>query len=276
MELYTDVSYANSRQLTLRYSSSFGISSRLFPLDIRRHIYAIYGLVRIADEIVDTYRGSDVLFQLNNLEAVTMRAIETGFDANPIVHAFASTARLYAITAELITPFFSSMRMDITPHAYREEQYHDYIYGSAEVVGLMCLRVFCKDDPSKYIALEEGARSLGAAYQKINFLRDLAVDYKELGRVYFPGVTFESFDDEAKRHIILDIKADLRLAHHAIVRLPKSSRSAVKMSYVYYSELLDRLAVTPVDTIKTSRVRVPSRHKLQLLAKTLIQERFSR
>jgi phytoene/squalene synthetase len=275
MDLYTQVAYATSRHLTLRYSSSFGISSRLFPRDIQPHIYAIYGLVRIADEIVDTYRGPDARARLDELESTTLAALKTGFDVNPIVHAFALTARQYEIPDGLIRPFFASMRMDLPSSKYSQHQYQEYIYGSAEVVGLMCLRVFCNNDTVQYNNLEKGARALGSAYQKINFLRDLLADYKELGRVYFPGITFESFDENMKLRIIQDIRSDLRIAQSAIVRLPRSSRSAVKMSYVYYNELLKRLDAAPVAAIKAGRIRIPSRHKIQLLAKTLIKEKFN-
>lgn len=276
MDLYTSVSYATSRQLTLRYSSSFGISSRLFSSTIRPHIYAVYGLVRLADEIVDTYRGPDALARLNDLESAMTTAIKTGFDTNPIIHAFAQTARVYMITAELTAPFFESMRMDLPHHTYDSSQYETYIYGSAEVVGLMCLRIFCEGNNTTYEALKSGAQALGAAYQKINFLRDLAEDYTELGRIYFPGISFKTFDETAKQTIISNIRTDLDRAQPALRKLPKSCRSAVAMSYVYYDELLKRLELTSAQTIKMRRIRIPSRHKVQLLARTYIKEKLSK
>lgn len=275
MELYTRVSYAHSRQLTLSYSTSFGVSSRLFPKDIQPHIYAIYGLVRIADEIVDTYRGDDAGVLLDALENTTIHAIETGYDVNPIVHAFAVTARKFAITEELIAPFFTSMRMDLPAYTYRDDEYETYIHGSAEVVGLMCLRIFCRNNTAQYEALKPGAMALGSAYQKVNFLRDLAADYKDLGRLYFPGVAFDSFDNETRDAIIKDIRYDFSVAQPAIARLPRSCRSAVAMSYVYYTELLKRLEASPASYIKEHRIRVSSRRKLQLLAKTILKEKLS-
>jgi 15-cis-phytoene synthase len=274
MELYDKIAYANSRHLTLSYSSSFGISSRLFSKSIQPHIYAIYGLVRIADEIVDTYRGPDAAERLNQLETATYNALETGFDVNPIIHAFALTARKYSITKDLIAPFFASMRMDLPAHSYHPDEYKQYIYGSAEVVGLMCLRVFTDRNAKVFDTLRAGASALGSAYQKINFLRDLAADYKELGRLYFPNTSYETFDETAKVKIIKDIRADLKVAYPSLVRLPKTCRSAVMTSFVYYSELLRRLEATPTDIIKHERIRVPSHHKVRLLGQTLIKERL--
>lgn len=272
MDLYDSVAYENSRHLTLRYSTSFGISSKFFSSDIRLHIYAIYGLVRIADEIVDTYKGPDAGDLLNELESATYDAIKSGYSVNLVVHAFARTARMYGIGEILIKPFFDSMRMDLTPQLYTDNDYKRYIHGSAEVVGLMCLHVFLGNDKKRYDALRDGATALGSAYQKVNFLRDMAADYKELGRLYFPRMTFESFDETAKRQIIADIKNDFDKAIASLRKLPPSSRKATMMSYVYYNELLKRLERTPAETIKTTRIRVPSRRKLALLFRTILRE----
>lgn len=272
MELYDKVSYENSRHLTLSYSTSFGISSRFFDKEIQPHIYAIYGLVRIADEIVDTYKGPDATAILNDLESSAYAAIASGYSANMAVHAFAMTARRYGITDTLIKPFFDSMRMDLEPHSYSPDDYQTYIHGSAEVVGLMCLRVFCDGDTAAYERLEQGAAALGSAYQKVNFLRDMAQDYKELGRLYFPGVTFDTFDETTKNEIISDIKNDFEEAYASLLKLPPSARKATMMSYVYYSELLRRLEHTPVEIIKKQRIRVPSRQKVSLLVRTLLRE----
>ncbi len=272
MDLYAKVSYENSRHLTLRYSTSFGISSRFFTKDIQPHIYAIYGLVRIADEIVDTYKGTNSLQLLDDLERATYDALKSGYSTNPVVHAFALTARIYGIDRLLIAPFFYSMRMDLEPQNYSPSNYKKYIHGSAEVVGLMCLRVFCNGNNTRYDQLAPGAASLGSAYQKVNFLRDLAADYKELGRLYFPGVTFETFDETAKQHIVDDIKKDFSDALPALRRLPSSCRKATLISYVYYTDLLNKLEKTPVETIKKTRIRVPSRRKLALIIRTLVRE----
>ena len=266
MELYTQTAFELSKHLTLRYSTSFGISSRLFQADIQPAIYAIYGLVRIADEIVDTYQQSDSAQRLDALEQETYRAIATCYSPNPIVHAFAMTCTEYQIEHELIEAFFTSMRMDLTPRDYTEADYATYIYGSAEVIGLMCLTIFTKGDIAQYQTLAPGARALGAAYQKVNFLRDMASDHQERGRLYFPGVTFESFTEADKQAIIADIDADFATALPYLKQLPRSSKKATVLSYRYYSLLLKTLKNTPAATIQTRRVRVPAWRKLSLLA----------
>lgn len=265
MDLYEKVSYELSRQLTERYSTSFGMSSRLFDWTIRDDIYAIYGLVRIADEIVDTYRGADAKSLLEDLESTTYAAIERGYDTNPLVHSYVLTAKKYGIDRELIQPFFASMAMDLTPAEYTDELYESYIYGSAEVVGLMCLRVFCAGDDAQYDELKPGAQALGSAYQKVNFLRDIAADYRELGRLYFPGVTYDGFDDEEKQRIISDIERDFEKARTYADKLPANSRRAVKLSMSYYGELLKRITYTSADTLKKERVRIGNTRKVVLL-----------
>jgi len=274
MELYNQVAYENSRHLTLRYSSSFGISSRFFNKTIRLHVYAIYALVRIADEIVDTYGGKDAPKLLDNLEANVYETLEAGYSTDLVVHAFAKTAKRFGIGKELIAPFFDSMRMDLIPKLYQSSDYKVYIHGSAEVVGLMCLRVFLDGNDTQYVKLSEGACMLGSAYQKVNFLRDMAADYTELGRLYFPDVTYEEFNELTKQAIIEDIQKDFATALPALKELPSSSRKATLMSYVYYSKLLNKLQKTPVETIKQTRVRVSSGWKLVLLFRTALFGRW--
>ena len=271
MELYEKVAYEASRRLTLAYSTSFGKSTKLLDKIIRPHIYAIYGLVRIADEIVDVYRGDDQARLLKDLEAETYAAVKRGYSANPIVHAFAITARQYDISSSLIGPFFESMAMDITPPAsYTKKQYERYIYGSAEVVGLMCLRVFVDSDDEVCKSFEKGAKALGAAYQKVNFLRDMAADYQQLGRVYFPGVTFETFTEKQKMAIVQDCENDIKTALTVLYKLPPSSYRAVEMSLVYYRALLEKIATTPIAQLKQQRVRINDVQKLGLMAKTFV------
>lgn len=270
MDLYTNTSYELSRIITERYSTSFSMSARLFDTAIRTHIYAIYGLVRIADEIVDTYRGADAAKQLDDLRQQVDSACTVGYSTNPLVHAFALTARQYGIHADLYEPFFDSMTTDLTASSFTEAAYRQYIYGSAEVVGLMCLRVFVSNDQNEYERQCHAAAALGAAYQKINFLRDIKSDYGVLGRVYFPGLTFESFDDAAKQTIIKDIDQDLRIAVPGIAQLPTAARSAVQTSYRYYAELLEKLRTTPAATIKKTRIRLPNARKLWLLAQSKV------
>jgi len=275
MELYSRVSSQIAQLITTEYSTSFGKSTRLFPASIREHIYAIYGLVRIADEVVDTYRGKDVDMVIKELETEVYLALKRNYSPNPVIHAFAITAKKYGITRSLIHPFFLSMNMDLHPVSYTQALYEKYIYGSAEVVGLMCLRVFCNNDEVRYKKLEAGARALGAAYQKVNFLRDMAADYKELGRIYFPGITFETFDEKAKVGIIKDIQKDFIQAEKAIRKLPETSQKAVGMSFVYYSALLDKLEKTPAVVMTQRRIRISNPVKLLLFARAHISRRFT-
>lgn len=272
MELYTATSYELSRLLTIRYSTSFSTSSKLFSAHIRPHIYAIYGLVRIADEIVDTYQGADAASKLDALEAEVDEAMRVQYSTNPIVHSFALTAVSYGIEKDLITPFFESMRTDLTAKTFSKKAYKTYIYGSAEVIGLMCLKVFCEQDDNLYASLEKGASALGAAYQKVNFLRDIASDHQERGRVYFPGVTFESFSEEDKLAIIEDIEADFTAAAPALEKLPANAKSAVSLSAAYYTELLNALRLTPAALIKVKRVRVSDSKKFKLLAGQIVKK----
>jgi phytoene synthase len=271
MDLYTETSFQLAKQLTVNYSTSFSKSSQLFNSSIRHHIFAIYGLVRVADEIVDTYKGTDATAILDELESHTMNALVSGFSPNPLVHAFVTTARQYGIDTSLIAPFFKSMRMDLTPQTYIQSLYETYIHGSAEVIGLMCLKVFCDHD-SKYKTLETGAKALGAAYQKVNFLRDMKADFDERGRVYFPNVEYETFDDIQKDRIIADIKSDFEVARLAVAELPANSRQAVSLSFALYSELLAKLEKTSADKIKKGRVSVSSTKKLQLLMKSRLSK----
>lgn len=265
MELYTTTAQAVSRLVMQRYSTSFSLSTRLFPGTVRSHVYAIYGLVRIADEIVDTYLGDDASIHLEHLEQDVSLALQAGYSSNPIVHSFALTARLFNFDPTLLTAFFASMRLDLSPQHYDQALYERYIYGSAEVIGLMCLKVYCDGDDAAYESLGSGAKSLGSAYQKINFLRDLADDSHSLGRFYFPDYSFDSFGESAKNAVIADIKRDLDRSRSALAALPMGARRATHVSTVYYGALLRKLARTPIATIKTSRVRLGGTYKIGLL-----------
>lgn len=250
--------------LTKAYSTSFSMSMRLFPPEVRPHIYAIYGMVRIADEIVDTYTGKDQRELLDELEKEVKAATKRGYSTNPVVHSYARTAKQFDIPTALVTAFFKSMRMDLSPQNYTQSLYETYIYGSAEVVGLMSLKVFTNDD-RLYEKLERGARHLGAAYQKVNFLRDIQADAAELGRWYFPFSSFETFDDTARDRIIKDIEKDFTQARKAIAKLPESSRRSVALSMAYYELLLKKIRRTPARILKTRRIRINNLKKLQLL-----------
>lgn len=269
MDLYTSTSYRLAEELTKSYSTSFSMSSRLFDIPTSKHVYAIYGLVRIADEVVDTYMGEYTLEKLDTLEAHVYEQLKlrSPFSTNPIVHAFVVTAKQFDIDESLISPFFKSMRTDITKSRFTEAEYVEYIYGSADVIGLMCLRIFTGGNNDQYRALETGAKSLGSAYQKVNFLRDIKADFDERGRVYFPGVTYETFSDEDKRAIEVDIERDFESARKTLQLLPDSARKAVKTSYEYYWQLFLILKKASAEEIKTKRLRVPTAVKIALYAK---------
>lgn len=271
-DLYLRVSEASAKNITETYSTSFGMASTLFHKSIRQDIYNVYGYVRIADEIVDTYTGGDALQILDELEQQTYRDLKRGYSSNPVVHAFVHTCNKFGITKKLIAPFMASMRMDAN-NSYTTKDYQEYIYGSAEVVGLMCLRVFCQGDDSKYKQLEKGARALGSAFQKVNFLRDLADDQTRLGRYYFPKGSFQKFDEKTKQLIVEDIASDFEVAQHAIERLPANSKKAVNTAYQYFYLLLSKLRETPAATLKQQRVRLSNAQKLTILVKSKVGRR---
>lgn len=274
--LYNTTAERISRLLTRAYSTSFSSASSLFPSAMRQHIYNVYGLVRIADEIVDTYTGKDAARLLDDLEAETYAAIKRGYSPNPIVHAFQLTANTYGISKDLIEPFFVSMRLDTSSQHFDTQLYETYIYGSAEVVGLMCLRIFTAGNAPEYNQLAPGARALGAAFQKVNFLRDLGADHSNLGRWYFPFSSFDTFTAADKRMILDDIAADFNKAEPAIQALPRSVKPAVFAAFRYYRQLYKLLADADAETIKTQRLRVPNAAKLRLVTGTVLKTRLSR
>jgi phytoene/squalene synthetase len=275
LALYSEVAEQSASLVIRRYSTSFGMASRLLGRAVRQPVENIYALVRVADEIVDG--GADeagverqvAARLLNELERDVDRSIEEGYSANLIVHAFARTARAAGFGTELTEPFFASMRMDLSQTEHDEQSFRDYVYGSAEVVGLMCLRVFVTDAPRSYTdeelaTLEAGARALGAAFQKVNFLRDLQADVESLGRSYFPGVEVSTLTDEQKLELADDIDADLAVAAATLPLLPASSRRAVALAHGLFAELNRRIRRTPASTLITTRVRVPDPVKLRI------------
>lgn len=266
MDQYQKISLQLSERLTKYYSTSFSLSSLLFSKRIRPAIYAIYGLVRIADEIVDAPIGTDQKRELDHLKSELDRSLLSGYSSNPIIQSFVTAARTYGISKAHTDAFFVSMAMDLQSQKYTEKTYKTYIYGSAEVVGLMCLEVFCSDAGASYDDLRDGAARLGSAYQKVNFLRDLAADHHELKRYYFPGSSFKTFGESEKRAIVADIEADFAAAKPAIAALPNNARYAVAASAAYYSRLLRKLQQTDADTLKKQRVRIPDGMKLLVLA----------
>ncbi|WP_412875665.1 phytoene/squalene synthase family protein [Curtobacterium flaccumfaciens pv. flaccumfaciens] len=278
LQLYDATAEAASGVVIDRYSTSFGLASRMLARDTREHIRNVYALVRVADEVVDgpaTEAGLDrelARTVLDELEADTERAIALGFSVNPVVHAFARTARATGFGAELTAPFFASMLMDLDRTEHDDASFDAYVYGSAEVVGLMCLRAFVYRagrptfDQAELVA---GARALGAAFQKVNFLRDLHADFEVLGRSYFPGVDIRSFDEATKDRLVADVQADLDHAARTIRLLPADARNAVGLAHALFQELNDRLARTPASRLVTTRVRVPNPVKVRLAAQVL-------
>lgn len=269
MDEYDRSAFKAAQAVTTTFSTSFSMASRFFDVTTRQNIYNIYGLVRIADEIVDTYQGQDKEKIITQLEDEVYVSLERGYSANIIVHAFVVTARKYDITKKLITPFFDSMKMDLMKTTFNEKEYRGYIYGSAEVIGLMCLKVFV--DSKKYHELESGASALGAAFQKINFLRDIKDDYEMRGRYYFPLGSYNNFSDAAKDCIITDIEADLVKAKRALVHLPRTSRKAVAIALRYYELLLTQLKRTSTQELKKRRVRIPNYRKAVIAATEVVK-----
>lgn len=271
LALYDRVAEETASIVIRRYSTSFGLASRLLGPGVRQHVENIYALVRVADEIVDggaEEAGVDTIGAgraLNELERETELAMDVGFSSNLVVHAFALTARETGFGSELTAPFFESMRMDLSAKQHDQASFERYVYGSAEVVGLMCLRAFVLgENVTDLPRLETGARALGAAFQKVNFLRDLAADFETLGRSYFPDVNVSTFTEEEKVRLLDDIDADLAVSAAVVPELPASSRRAVALAQSLFAELSVRLRRTPADQLVRSRVRVPNPVKLRL------------
>ena len=274
-ELYDRVSLELSRHLTQRYSTSFTLGIRTLAPGLRAPVYAIYGFVRLADEIVDTFHAHDKAALLADFSRQTHEAIAAGLSLNPVLHAFQLVVNRFGIEAELIDAFLYSMALDLDEgRAYDQALYERYIYGSAEVVGLMCLRVFCADDAAQYERLRAPARRLGAAFQKVNFLRDIRSDYAERGRTYFPAVDFQRFDDDAKRAIEADIRADFLAGLAGIRGLPRGARLGVLLAYTYYQRLFARICRVPAARVQQERIRVPDGLKLALLAGAWVRFRL--
>jgi len=268
IQLFHESSFACSRKVTELYSTSFTLGIKALHKDFRNPIFGIYGFVRYADEIVDTFHDYDKQELLNRFREETYRAIEEGISLNPVLHAFQLTVHQYKIEQELIDAFLHSMEMDLSVTNYKQDKYEEYIYGSAEVVGLMCLRVFCEGDEALCKSLVPSARKLGAAFQKVNFLRDLKSDYKERGRVYFPDVDFENFCKEEKQQIEAEIENDFREAFQGILQLPKKARYGVYLAYSYYLKLFRKIKTTPAERVMETRIRVSDTRKLTLWVRT--------
>lgn len=272
--LFDQTTLECSRLITQRYSTSFTLGIKTLDKKFHLPIYAIYGFVRYADEIVDTFHTKDKQALLSRFKNDTYDAIETGISLNPVLHAFQLIVNTYKIDLDLIEAFLHSMEMDLDFKTYNDSKYHEYIYGSAEVVGLMCLKVFCEGNTEMYERLKEPACKLGAAFQKVNFLRDIKSDFEERGRVYFPGVDFSRFDQSAKSLIETDIQKDFNDSLKGIEQLPSGAKLGVRVAYLYYQKLFDKIRGLPAETIIQKRIRIPNSQKLSLLLGTYFETKL--
>lgn len=269
--LFDEVSIKSSKMVTRQYSTSFSLGIRFLSQEFHHPIYSIYGFVRFADEIVDTFHDYDKKTLLEEFRKDTYTAIERKISLNPILNAFQWVVNKYNIDHELIETFLKSMEMDLNQREYTPESYKEYIVGSAEVVGLMCLKVFVQGNEDLYKKLTPEAMALGSAFQKINFLRDLQADYKGMGRVYFPNVSFENFDATTKAEIEKDIAADFDKGLAGIKKLPKQARLGVYVAYIYYKSLFNKIKNTPASQILDERIRIPNGQKVALFAKSYVR-----
>ncbi|PKP08954.1 MAG: phytoene synthase [Bacteroidetes bacterium HGW-Bacteroidetes-4] len=265
MDLYLENALQCSKKTTNNYSTSFSLGVGLLDKSIRRAIYAIYGFVRIADEIVDTFFDHNQKVMLQEFKIETFQAIEQGISTNPIIHSFQWAVNTYKIEHHLIDSFLNSMAVDLNKTRFTKNEYKNYIYGSAEVVGLMCLRVFCHEKPELYADLVHPARKLGEAFQKVNFLRDMEADYDERGRTYFPNIDFNCFTEDDKKHIETEIDSDFNQALQGIAFLPLNSRFGVYLAYSYYLQLLKKIKLTPAEKLKQKRIRISNFQKFSML-----------
>lgn len=275
MNIFHDVSQLCSRNTTERYSTSFSSAIRLLHQDLRQPIYNIYGMVRFADEIVDTFHQFDKATLIKDFRKQTFEAIERGISTNPILHSFQLTVNQYAIDPQLVDAFFNSMEMDLERTQYNHKLYNEYIYGSAEVVGLMCLYVFVEGDKKMFEALRPSARALGAAFQKVNFLRDVKADYNQLDRTYFPGLDFSNFTERQKLEIEEDIQKDFNDAYAGIMQLPVKARFGVYVAYKYYLSLFRKIKRLQPATIMHQRVRIPDYHKVMILLRAGVRNQLN-
>ncbi|PWU00323.1 MAG: phytoene synthase [Bacteroidetes bacterium] len=274
-QLFDELSYQLSKATTQKYSTSFSLGILALHSSIRPSIYSIYGYVRLADEIVDSFHEYNKAVLLEHLREQTLQALNERISVNPILHSFQETVHRYNIDRSLITQFLHSMEMDLNPVDYNTELYEEYILGSAEVVGLMCLQVFVDGNRLLYEELKPYAMKLGSAFQKVNFLRDLKDDYQVLGRTYFPGIEMNVFNDEVKQKIELEIEQEFHIALNGIRKLPTSSRFGVYLAYQYYQSLFRKIKSTPADRIMHQRIRIPNGKKISLMMSSYLQYKIA-
>ena len=281
LELYTKAAQKSAREVIYSYSTSFGLATKLIEPSIRKHIESIYAMVRVADEIVDGSAAEAATSEsklhpeteIKAFEENCYQAMELGYSTNLVLHAFGVTAREVGIEKEIVKPFFDSMKMDLTDTEHDQKSFEKYVYGSAEVVGLMCLRAFIHEkqfDEEQLAILEEGALALGSAFQKVNFLRDLSADFSKLGRSYFPGVNVKNFDEETKMRLVADIESELDKARNAIPLLPKTAARAVKAACELFGSLNKKISKTPSSELISSRINVLNGKKLVILVRSYL------
>ncbi len=273
-KLFNKVSISCSKVVTRSYSTSFSLGIRCLDKEVQDPIYAIYGFVRFADEIVDTFHDFDKQTLLDRFKQDTHRAVAEKISLNPILNSFQKTVNSFNIEASLYDQFLKSMEMDLTETEYDQQGIDEYILGSAQVVGLMCLRVFCKRDDAMYQRLKANAMHLGAAFQKINFLRDLKADFKGMGRNYFPGIDLSRFDAESKRKIEDNIDIDFKAGFEGIKQLPHAVRLGMYVAYVYYYALFKKIKNTPPERVMNQRIRIRNRQKLSILAYSYVKHQL--
>lgn len=273
--LFDELSRQVSRETTRKYSTSFSLGILALKESIRPAIYAVYGFVRLADEIVDSFHDFNKPALLQRFKQETWLALEEGISLNMILHSFQEAVHKYNIDRELIQHFLNSMEMDLKPKDYDRPLYNEYIFGSAEVVGLMCLHVFTEGDKQKFEQLKPFARKLGSAFQKVNFLRDLKDDYHTLGRTYFPGLSMERFDNDVKKHIQEEIEQEFKEALYGIRMLPPSSRFGVYLAYRYYLSLFGKIKNTSAEKIMNNRIRIPNGKKISLMMHSYVQYKMA-
>ena len=275
-KLFDQVSESCSRIVTESYSTSFTLATKMLDSSIRQDIYNIYGFVRFADEIVDSFHNYDKKELLNLFEKDLKKSIEDKISLNPILNSFQKTVHNYQIDYELVDSFLNSMKLDLDKKKYlTKKEFDQYVYGSADVVGLMCLKVFVKGNKNQYNDLRPYAMSLGSAFQKVNFLRDLKADHDSLNRSYFPNLNIDKFDESSKKIILDEIDKDFRHALKGIFKLPSSARFGVYTAYKYYLKLLNKLRKTHPLKIKSSRIRVPNYQKVNVLARSYVRYRLN-
>ncbi len=265
IQLFHTTSEECSRKVTENYSTSFSSAIRLLHKDLRQPVFNIYGFVRFADEIVDSFHDYDKTFLLQQFKLETFDAIRRGISLNPILNSFQRTVNEYKIDHKLVEDFFTSMEMDLGKKSYDSQSYKEYIYGSAEVVGLMCLYIFCEGEKELFMKLETSARSLGAAFQKVNFLRDIKDDFNGLARVYFPGCDFNNFTEQEKQQIEADIHTDFRKSYEGIKGLPLKARFGVYVAYKYYMSLFKKIKKMEPARVLDERIRIPNYRKAMII-----------